>query len=417
MQIMLSPTAALTETDVLEIRNQFPVLSRLVHDKSLVYLDNGATTQKPQCVIDSICDYYSRYNANIHRGVHQLSQEASVAYEAVRGIVQTFIGAESPEAIVFTKGTTDGVNLVAQAYLRERLCAGDDVLITGMEHHSNIVPWQQICEATGAVLRVVPVLDDGTLDEGAFTQLLSDKTKFVAFTHVSNTLGTINRAKELIALAHAKNIPVLLDGAQAVPHIRVDVRELDADFYVFSGHKIYGPTGIGVLYTKPEFMAQMLPYQGGGGIIKTVTFEKTTYVDGPLKFEAGTPNIEGTIALGRAIQFMEEIGVERIAEHEHNLLTYATTQLCAIAGLRIIGTAAHKAAVISFVVDGIHPFDLGTILDQQGVAVRTGHHCTQPLMARFGVQGTVRVSFAVYNTEQEIDVLIQALHKAIKMLS
>ncbi len=414
---MLSPTVALTETELLEIRNQFPVLTRLVHGKPLVYLDNGATTQKPQCVIDSIRDYYSRYNANIHRGVHQLSQEASVAYEAVRGIVQTFIGAASPETIVFTKGTTDGVNLVAQSYLRARLSAGDEVLITGMEHHSNIVPWQQVCEATGAVLRVVPVLDDGSLDEAAFQQLLADKTKFVAFTHVSNSLGTINRAKELIALAHAKHIPVLLDGAQAVPHICVNVRELDADFYVFSGHKIYGPTGIGVLYAKPEFMAQMSPYQGGGGIIKTVTFEKTTYVDGPLKFEAGTPNIEGTIALGRAIQLMEEIGVERIAEHEHDLLTYATAQLTSIAGLRIIGTSAHKAAVISFVVEGIHPFDLGTILDQQGVAVRTGHHCTQPLMARFGVQGTVRASFAVYNTKQEIDVLIQAIHKAIKMLS
>ncbi|MGL4597813.1 MAG: aminotransferase class V-fold PLP-dependent enzyme [Bacteroidia bacterium] len=414
---MLSPTESITETELLEIRNQFPVLSRLVNGKPLIYLDNGATTQKPSCVIDSIRDYYSRYNANIHRGVHQLSQEASVAYEHVRGVVQKFIGAESPETIVFTKGTTDGVNLVAQAFVHDRLGAGDEVLITTMEHHSNIVPWQQVCDARGAVLRVVPIDEDGSLDEAAFEQLLTAKTKFVAFTHVSNALGTINRAKELVAVAHKKNIPVLLDGAQAVPHIQVDVRDLDADFYVFSGHKIYGPTGIGVLYAKPEMIEQMSPYQGGGGIIKTVTFEKTTYVDGPLKFEAGTPNIEGTIALGRAIVFMQEIGVGRIAAHEQALLEYATMHLQQINGLRIIGTAAHKAAVISFVVEGIHPFDLGTILDQQGVAVRTGHHCTQPLMARFGVQGTVRVSFAVYNTKQEIDVLIQAIHKAIKMLS
>lgn len=404
------------EYDVKKYRADFPILSEKVNGKPLVYFDNGATTQKPQAVIDSIVDYYSRYNANIHRGVHHLSQVASKAYEDARATIQKHIGAASPNEIIFTRGTTESINLVAWAYLRNRLNPGDEVLVTEMEHHSNILPWQMLCEEKGAVLRVVPINENGELEIAQLQKLLSPKTKFFAFTHVSNTLGTINPAKEIIALAHAANIPVLIDGAQAIPHMAVDVKELDCDFYCFSAHKVYGPTGIGALYVKEDILNEMQPYQIGGGTIKTVSFEKTVYVDGPLKFEAGTPNIEGAIAFGKALDYVNAIGISTIAAHEHELLVYATEKLIAIPGLKIIGTAKEKAGVISFSFSNIHPFDIGTILDQQGIAVRTGHHCTQPLMECYKIPGTVRVSFGLYNTLEEVDALITALEKAVKML-
>lgn len=416
--------SALTETgnttlayDTNRLRTDFPILTRSVNGKPLVYFDNGATTQKPQQVIDAISDYYSRYNANIHRGVHRLSQEASEAYENARAIVQQHLGAAVPNEIVFTRGTTESVNLVAYSFLRAKLNAGDEVLITEMEHHSNILPWQQLCEEKNAKLVVVPASENGELEITEVEKRLNAKTKLFAFTHVSNTLGTINDAKALTALAHAKNIPVLIDGAQAVPHMAVNVTDLGCEFYCFSGHKIYAPTGIGILYAKGNLLNEMIPYQTGGGTIKTVTFEKTTYVEGPLKFEAGTPNIEGAIGLAAALNYVNAIGMNAIATHEHELLIYATEKLSAIGGMRFIGTANQKAGVISFVVGNIHPFDIGTLLDQQGVAVRTGHHCTQPLMEKFGVPGTVRVSFGLYNTKEEIDLLITALQKAVKMLS
>ncbi|MCX6310175.1 MAG: cysteine desulfurase [Bacteroidetes bacterium] len=403
--------------DIKKYRSDFPILSREVYGKPLVYFDNGATTQKPKSVIDSISDYYSRYNSNIHRGVHHLSQKASFAYENARATVQKHINANSANEIIFTRGTTESINLVAYSFLRNRLTPGDEILITEMEHHSNILPWQSLCEEKGAVLRIVPVNDNGELEIASLQKLLSPKTKFFAFTHVSNTLGTINQAKEIIELAHAANITVLVDGAQAIPHMQVDVQDLNCDFYCFSAHKIYGPTGIGALYVKEDILNDMIPYQTGGGTIKTVSFEKTVYVDGPLKFEAGTPNIEGAIGFAKALDYVNEIGMENIAMHEHKLLVYATEKMKAIPAMRIIGTAKEKAGVISFVVGKIHPFDLGTILDQQGIAVRTGHHCTQPLMERFGVPGTVRVSFGLYNTKEEVDLFIMALEKALKMLS
>lgn len=403
--------------DVQKYRRDFPILSRQVNGKPLVYFDNGATTQKPKQVIDSIVQYYSGYNANIHRGVHRLSQEASAAYEAARRTVRNHIGAAHDEEIIFTRGTTDAVNLVAQAYLRNRLTPGDEIVITGMEHHSNILPWQQLCEERGAILRVIPVTDSGELDQSELQKLFSPKTKFFAFTHVSNTLGTINPAKELTAFAHEHNVPVFIDGAQAVPHMNVDVQDINCDFYCFSGHKVYAPTGIGVLYAKKDYLDDMGTYQVGGGTIKTVTFEKTDYVSGPLKYEAGTPNIEGAIGLGVALDYVNEIGIENIAAHEHELFLYAKEKLHEIPGVRFIGEANQQAGVISFVVGTIHPFDIGTILDQQGIAVRTGHHCTQPLMAQFCIPGTVRVSFALYNTKEEIDIFITALLKAVKMLS
>jgi cysteine desulfurase/selenocysteine lyase len=403
--------------DVQKYRHDFPILSREVNGKRLVYLDNGATTQKPRQVIDSIVHYYAHYNANIHRGVHSLSQEASAAYEAARRTVQTHLSAAHAEEIIFTRGTTDSVNLVAAAYLRDRLQPGDEIVITGMEHHSNILPWQMLCEERGAVLRVIDITDSGELDQAAVQKVFSPKTKFFACTHVSNTLGTINAVKELTALAHDYNVPVFVDGAQAVPHMAVDVTEINCEFYCFSGHKVYAPTGIGVLYVKKDVLDDMHTYQVGGGTIKTVTFEKTEYVSGPLKYEAGTPNIEGAIALGFALDYVNAIGMENIAAHERDLFVYAKSKLKEIAGIRFIGEAKDQAGVISFVVGKIHPFDIGTILDQQGVAVRTGHHCTQPLMNRFGIPGTVRVSFALYNTKEEIDLLIAALNKAVKMLS
>lgn len=403
--------------DLHELRNDFPILSRKVNGKPLVYFDNGATTQKPQAVINAISSYYSGYNANIHRGVHRLSQEASAAYENARAVVQKHLSASSPEEIVFTRGTTESTNLVAQAFLRTKLNAGDEVLITEMEHHSNILPWQQVCEEKKAKLLVVPVSESGEIDPAEIEKRLSQRTKLFAFAHVSNTLGTVNEAKKFVQLAQAKNIPVLIDGAQAVPHMPVNVTELGCEFYCFSGHKIYAPTGIGVLYAKGKLLSEMQPYQAGGGTIRTVTFEKTEYVDGPLKFEAGTPNIEGAIGLAAALDYVNAIGMEKIAAHEHELLLYATEKLAQIAGTRFIGTAKEKAGVISFVAGNLHPFDIGTILDQQGIAVRTGHHCTQPLMARYGIPGTVRVSFGLYNTKEEVDLLATALAKAIKMLS
>lgn len=402
--------------DVQKLRAEFPILSVTVHGKPLVYFDNGATTQKPRAVINSLVEYYTAFNANIHRGVHSLSQEASAAYEQARESVVEFIGASSAQEIVFTRGTTESINLVAHSFLSPRLGEGDTVVITGMEHHSNILPWQVLCEKFRAQVNVVQVLDDGTLDLKHLNALLEQRPKMLAITHVSNTLGTINPIETIVRMAKAHDVPVLVDGAQAVPHMQVNVRALDCDFYVFSGHKMYGPTGIGVLYAKGDLLNEMTPYQTGGGIIKTVAFDHTEYVNGALKFEAGTPNIEGAIGLGAAIKFVTEVGMEAISQHEMKLHNYARTLLKSIDGIRFIGEANDNAGVISFVVEGTHPFDIGTILDQQGIAVRTGHHCTQPLMERFNVPGTVRVSFGVYNTIEEVDVLIAALKKAIKML-
>lgn len=414
---MSAKTESVNAYDVKKYRRDFPILNRTVNGKPLIYFDNGATTQKPKQVIDAIVRFYTEYNANIHRGVHRLSQEASAAYEKARHKVRIHIGAQHDEEIIFTRGTTESINLVAHAYLHNRLNPGDEIVITGMEHHSNILPWQLLCEEQHAVLRVVPVTDSGELDRDLLDKIFSPRTRFFAFTHVSNTIGTINPAKELTALAHAHNVPVLIDGAQALPHLDVNVSDLGCDFYCFSGHKVYAPTGIGALYVKKENLADMIPYQAGGGTIKTVTFEKTEYVSGPLKYEAGTPNIEGAIGLGVALDYVDAIGMGAIAEHEHALLLHAKEKLSHIPGIRFIGDVHEQAGVLSFVIGSIHPFDIGTILDQQGIAVRTGHHCTQPLMQRFDIPGTVRVSFGLYNTEEEIDLFITALLKAVKMLS
>jgi cysteine desulfurase/selenocysteine lyase len=398
------------------IRNDFPILSRKVNNKPLIYLDSAATAQKPQVVIDAVDNYYKFQNANIHRGVHTLSQEITIAYEEARATVKKHLNAAHTHEIIFTKGTTDSINLVAYSFGKKYVNEGDEILISSMEHHSNILPWQQLCEDKGAKLKVIPINNEGEIDLKEFKILLSAKTKIVAITHVSNTLGTINPIKELITLAHQQNIAVLVDGAQAVPHLLVDVVDLDADFYCFSAHKLFGPTGVGVLYGKQKWLDEMPPYQTGGGVIKTVTFEKTTFADLPLKFEAGTPHISGAIGLAAAINYVNTLGLNNISEYENELQVYATKRLSEIDGLRIIGTAANKAAVISFVVDGTHPFDIGVILDKQGIAVRTGHHCTQPLWNIYGLQGTVRVSFAFYNTIEEIDSFTVALKKAIKML-
>jgi cysteine desulfurase/selenocysteine lyase len=398
------------------IRNDFPILSRKVNNKPLIYLDSAATAQKPQVVIDAVDNYYKFQNANIHRGVHTLSQEITIAYEEARATVKKHLNAAHAHEIIFTKGTTDSINLVAYSFGTKYVNEGDEILISSMEHHSNILPWQQLCEDKGAKLKVIPINNEGEIDLKEFKILLSAKTKIVAITHVSNTLGTINPIKELITLAHQQNIAVLVDGAQAVPHLLVDVVDLDADFYCFSAHKLFGPTGVGVLYGKQKWLDEMPPYQTGGGVIKTVTFEKTTFADLPLKFEAGTPHISGAIGLAAAINYVNALGLNNISEYENELQVYATKRLSEIDGLRIIGTAANKAAVISFVVDGTHPFDIGVILDKQGIAVRTGHHCTQPLWNIYGLQGTVRVSFAFYNTIEEIDSFTVALKKAIKML-
>lgn len=402
--------------DIQKIRADFPILSRKVNGKTLVYFDNGATAQKPNQVIDVIGNYYKLQNANIHRGVHTLSQEITIAYENARKTVQKHLNAEHAHEIIFTRGTSDSINLVAHSFGKKFVSKGDEIIVSEMEHHSNILPWQQLCEEKGAVLKVIPINEQGELIISEYKRLLTDKVKLVAITHISNTLGTINPIEELIALAHVKNIPVLIDGAQAVPHTKADVQALSADFYVFSGHKLFGPTGVGVLYGKEKWLNQMPPYQVGGGTIKTVTFEKTEYADLPLKFEAGTPHIEGGVGLAAAIDYVNSIGLDKIAAYEHELLEHATAALLKIEGIKLIGTAKNKASVISFVVEGIHPFDIGTILDQMGIAVRTGHHCTQPLMQHYGIQGTVRVSLAFYNTKEEIDLFIEGLKKAIKML-
>jgi cysteine desulfurase/selenocysteine lyase len=399
-----------------KIRADFPILSKKVNGKDLIYFDNGATSQKPKQVIDLITKYYNEQNANIHRGVHTLSQEITILYENARKTVQQHLNAEHAHEIIFTKGTTDSVNLVASSFGKKFISAGDEILISAMEHHSNILPWQQLCDEKGAVLKVVPINDEGELIISEFKRLLHAKTKLVAITHVSNTLGTVNPLEEIIALAHARDIPVFVDGAQAVPHMKVDVAKLSADFYAFSAHKTFGPTGVGILYGKEKWLNEMPPYQVGGGTIKTVTFEKTEYADLPLKFEAGTPHIEGGVGMAAALDYMNSIGMDRIAAYEHELLVHATKALLQIPKVRIIGTANNKASVISFVVDGIHAFDIGTLLDQMGIAVRTGHHCTQPLMNRFCIQGTVRVSLAFYNTKEEIDIFAEGLKKAISML-
>lgn len=399
-----------------EIRAQFPVLQEKVNGKPLVYLDNGATAQKPLSVIRRVQHYYTHENANIHRGVHTLSQEATSAYEESREKIREWLNAEFSHEIIFTTGTTGSINLVAQAFGQQFLQEGDEIIISAMEHHSNIVPWQMIAELKKATLKVIPMNERGELLLGEFYKLVSDTTKIISVAHVSNSLGTINPVNEIIAFARSKNIPVLLDGAQAVQHMPVDVQQLDCDFYAFSGHKMFGPTGVGVLYGKEKWLNAMPPYQGGGDMIKTVTFEKTEYNDLPHKFEAGTPNIAGGIALGTAVDFIRETGIATIAQLEQDLLVYATEKLKMIPGLKIYGEAENKAGVISFLIDDLHPYDVGTILDQQGIAVRTGHHCTQPVMDFYKIPGTVRASFAFYNTKEEVDRLYDGLLKAIKML-
>jgi len=403
--------------DVENIREMFPILSRKLNDKTLVYLDNAATSQKPQVVIDALSNYYSHYNANIHRGIHTLAEEATAAYESTRVTVKSFINAAFPEEIIFTRGATEGINLVAYTWGRKNIRAGDEIIISGMEHHSNIVPWQILCEERKSILKIIPVTDSGELDMEAYKNLLSSKTKLVSVVHVSNSLGTINPVKEIIDSAHRVGAIVMIDGAQSTVHLDIDVQELNCDFFAFSGHKVYGPTGVGVLYGKKDLLQSMPPFMGGGEMIKEVTFEKTTYADLPYKYEAGTPNIADTVALKSALDFINETGKDAIRKHENDLLQYATSQLEALPGLTIIGTAEEKVSVVSFVIANIHPQDIGVLLDNQGIAVRTGHHCTQPLMARFGIPGTVRASFAMYNTKEEIDRLVNGLQKAIKMLS
>ncbi len=401
--------------DVESIRKDFPLLARKVHGKPLVYFDNGATSQKPQPVIDALNRYYSEENSNIHRGVHYLSELATSLYEEARKKLRRFVNARRLEEIVFVRGTTEAINLVAQSYGRKFLGAGDEIVVSAMEHHSNIVPWQMLCEQVGARLRVIPINHDGELVFDEFRRLLNDRTKFVSVTHVSNALGTVVPVKEIVRLAHAGGVPVLLDGAQAVPHLPVDVQEIDCDFYAFSGHKMFGPTGVGVLYGRAELLDKMPPYQGGGDMISLVTFEKTHYNVLPYKFEAGTPNIAGGIGLGAAVDYLAGLDWDQVAAHERDLLEYATQAITKIDGLRIIGTAKEKAGVISFVLDHVHAHDVGTILDQEGVAVRAGHHCAMPVMQRFGVPATTRASFAFYNTRAEIDVLVGALHRVLKV--
>lgn len=403
--------------DVNTIREFFPILNRELNDKLLVYLDNAATSQKPQSVIDALSNYYSYYNANIHRGIHTLAEEATAAYEATRVTAQEFINAASAEEIIFTRGTTEGINLVAYTWGRQNIHAGEEIIISGMEHHSNIVPWQILCEEKKAILKVIPVTDDGELDMDVYKKLLSAKTKLVSIVHVSNALGTVNPVKEIIDAAHDVGAVVLVDGAQSTVHLDIDVQKMNCDFFAFSGHKVYGPTGVGVLYGKKEILENMPVFMGGGEMIKEVTFEKTTYNNLPYKYEAGTPNIADTIALRTALDFITETGKDIVRKHENELLKYATAQMEAIPGLRIIGKAKEKVSLVSFVIKNIHPQDIGVLLDNQGIAVRTGHHCTQPLMARFGIPGTVRASFAMYNTKKEVDRLVAGLHKAIKMLS
>jgi cysteine desulfurase/selenocysteine lyase len=396
--------------DVQTIRNDFPILQRSVHGKPLIYLDNAATSQKPRVVLDAITRYYESQNANIHRGVHYLSQLATQEYETARELIQRFLGASHACEIIFVRGATEGINLVAQTHGRKLVKEGDEVLVTAMEHHSNIVPWQMLCAEKGAALRVAPINDRGELIRDEFARLLGPRTKIVSLAHVSNALGTINPVREIVQMAHSHNATVIVDGAQAVPHLAVDVKALDCDFYVFSGHKVYGPTGIGVLYGKSALLDDMPPYQGGGDMINSVTFEKTTYNKIPHKFEAGTPDICGVIALGEAIKYITHLGLENIATHEQDLLSYATSSL-STKGIRLIGTAREKAGVLSFVMDNVHPHDIGTILDEQGIAIRAGHHCAQPVMNRFGLPATARASFGLYNTRGDVDALVRGIHR------
>jgi cysteine desulfurase/selenocysteine lyase len=405
----------LEQGDVEKIREDFPILQERIYGKPLTYLDNAATTQKPQAVIDTLMQYYSKENANIHRGIFCLSEQATKRFKSARHKVQEFIGAASDKEIVFVRGTTEAINLAARCYGHPFLKAGDEVLITHMEHHSNIVPWQMLAQENGIRLRVAPINDQGELILEDFKKLLTDKVKFVSVVHVSNALGTVNPVKEIVRLAHARGIPVLVDGAQAVAHTKVDVRDLDCDFYAFSGHKLFGPTGIGVLYGKKELLEKMPPYQGGGDMIRSVTFEKTTYNDLPYKFEAGTPHIAGVIALGAAIDYVQSVGRDRIEAYEQELLKYGTEKLLEIPGLRLIGTAEHKSAILSFVLGEAHAHDIGTILDRQGIAIRAGHHCAMPVMQRFNVPATTRASLAFYNTREEIDRLATALREVTEV--
>ena len=403
--------------DVARIREDFPVLHQMVNGKPLVYLDNAATTQKPQAVIDALVRYYSADNSNVHRGVHTLSQRATEDYDSGRSKARQFLNAASDEEIIFVKGTTDGINLVAHSYARQHLGEGDEIIISTMEHHSNIIPWQVLCQEKGAHLRVIPISDAGELLMDEYESLLSSRTKLVAITHVSNVLGTVNPIKQIVEMAHSQGVPVLVDGAQATPHMPVDVQKLGCDFYVFSGHKIYGPTGIGVLYGKAELLEAMPPYQLGSDMIKSVTFERTVYNDLPYKFEAGTPNIAGVIGMGAAIDYLTEIGMDRIDNYEHGLLEYGTECLSGIDGVKIVGNAPGKASVLSFVMDCAHPHDIGTILDTEGVAIRTGHHCAQPLMNRYGLPATARASLSFYNTRDEVDLLVKAIDRVIEVFS
>ena len=403
--------------DVARIRDDFPILEQTVNGKPLVYLDNAATSQKPQAVIDALVRYYTTTNSNVHRGVHTLSQRATDDYEEARRKVQRFINAADDREIIFVRGTTEGINLVAQTFGRQNVQEGDEIIISAMEHHSNIVPWQILCEEKGAKLRVVPINDAGELLLDEYGKLLNQRTKLVSIVHVSNALGTINPVKKIVDMAHAQGVPVLLDGAQAAPHCPVDVSDLDCDFYAFSGHKVYGPTGIGILYGKAELLEAMPPYQGGGEMIKSVTFEKTIYNTLPHKFEAGTPNIAGPIGLGAAIDYVTDLGLDRISAYEQQLLEYGTKMLTGLSNVRMIGTAKEKSGILSFVMEGVHPHDIGTILDTQGIAVRTGHHCAQPVMERYGLSATARASLAFYNTKEEIDALVKGIDQVIEVFS
>jgi cysteine desulfurase/selenocysteine lyase len=412
------PAAASTASfDVDAVRADFPVLRRRIYDKPLVYLDTAASAQKPQVVIDAVTQFYAQDYSSVHRGLHYLSEQATTAFEEARRTVAAFINARSKREIVFVRGTTEAINLVAQTFGRNALSAGDEVLLSAMEHHSNIVPWQMVCTERGARLRVIPINDAGEIDLDAYARLLGPRTKMVAVVHVSNALGTINPIRQIVRLAHERGVPVLVDGAQAAPHTAIDVQDLGCDFYAFSGHKVYGPTGIGALYGKAELLERMPPYEGGGSMITSVTFEKTTYMDIPARFEAGTPHIAGALGLAAALAYVKRIGLGEIAGHEHALLAYGTRELERIPGLRLIGTAAEKAGVLSFVVDGIHPHDLGTILDRDGVAIRAGHHCTQPLMERFRVPATARASLGMYNTRGDIDALVAGIRTALEVFA
>ena len=413
----IAPAASVTPIDVSRVRQEFPIFRQRIGGKPLVYLDSAATTQKPQAVLDAIVHYYTHDNANVHRGVHRLSERATASYEAAREKVRRFINAEDVGEVVFVRGTTEGINLVAQTFGRTRVGPGDEVVIAAMEHHSNIVPWQLLCDEKGATLRVVPMSDEGVLDLDAYAALLTGRTRLVAMVHLSNAIGTINPIEAMIRLAHERDVPVLIDGAQAASHLPIDVRALDCDFYTFSGHKLYGPTGIGVLYGKRRWLEAMPPYQGGGDMISSVTFERTSYNVLPYKFEAGTPNIAGVVGLGAAIDYVDALGLDRIAAHEADVLDYATSAVASIPGLRLIGTAPDKAAVLSFVMAGIHPHDIGTVLDREGVAIRTGHHCCQPLMNRFGLPATARASLGLYNTRDDIDVLCAGLEATRKVFA